>query len=299
MADVFWSSNSPPPSLEASSELARTMVAQALSEKRRIALVTSGGTTVPLEKNTVRYLDNFSSGTRGSVTAELLLEAGYCVIFLHRPRSLQPYVRCIQHDALLHSFEADGPDSIRLSGNSEVATAIANLHRNKNRLVQISFVSVHDYLYLFRALCQALQPAGVYAMVYACAAVSDFYIPESKMTQHKIQSRGPENGLVLSLDPVPKLLGTMNEYCSLALKITFKLETDESILDAKASASLQSYGQDVVVGNLLHSHRTRVKLYFRRPETLSRVVEKLDSVALIEHEFVQQLIQYHKEAIEN
>jgi phosphopantothenate-cysteine ligase len=31
-----------------------------------IALVTSGGTTVPLEKKTVRYIDNFSTGGRGA-----------------------------------------------------------------------------------------------------------------------------------------------------------------------------------------------------------------------------------------
>ncbi|EPZ32566.1 DFP-domain-containing protein [Rozella allomycis CSF55] len=36
----------------------------------RIVIVTSGGTTVPLEKNMVRYLDNFSAGTRGAVSTE-------------------------------------------------------------------------------------------------------------------------------------------------------------------------------------------------------------------------------------
>ena len=37
---------------------------------KRIALVTSGGTTVPLENNTVRFIDNFSAGTRGATSAE-------------------------------------------------------------------------------------------------------------------------------------------------------------------------------------------------------------------------------------
>lgn len=44
----------------------------------------SGGTTIPLEHNTVRYVDNFSAGTRGSVSAEYFLEHGYAVIFMHR-----------------------------------------------------------------------------------------------------------------------------------------------------------------------------------------------------------------------
>lgn len=36
----------------------------------RIVVVTSGGTIVPLERNTVRYIDNFSTGTRGAMSVE-------------------------------------------------------------------------------------------------------------------------------------------------------------------------------------------------------------------------------------
>jgi phosphopantothenate-cysteine ligase len=57
-----------------------------------VALVTSGGTTVPLERRTVRFLDNFSTGLRGaSLAAERLLCAGYRVVFLHRAGSEQPF----------------------------------------------------------------------------------------------------------------------------------------------------------------------------------------------------------------
>ena len=37
---------------------------------RRIVLVTSGGTIVPLERQMVRFLDNFSAGSRGAISAE-------------------------------------------------------------------------------------------------------------------------------------------------------------------------------------------------------------------------------------
>lgn len=37
---------------------------------RCVAVVTAGGTTVPLERNTVRFLDNFSTGARGAASAE-------------------------------------------------------------------------------------------------------------------------------------------------------------------------------------------------------------------------------------
>lgn len=40
-----------------------------------IAVVTSGGTTVPLERRCVRFVDNFSSGTRGALSAEQFLNA--------------------------------------------------------------------------------------------------------------------------------------------------------------------------------------------------------------------------------
>jgi phosphopantothenoylcysteine synthetase/decarboxylase len=39
-----------------------------------VVLVTSGGTTVPLERNCVRFLDNFSQGTRGALSAEAFIE---------------------------------------------------------------------------------------------------------------------------------------------------------------------------------------------------------------------------------
>lgn len=56
-------------------------------------LFQSGGTTVPLEHNTVRFVDNFSAGTRGSASAEYFLDQGYAVIFMHRLKSLEPFIR--------------------------------------------------------------------------------------------------------------------------------------------------------------------------------------------------------------
>jgi phosphopantothenate-cysteine ligase len=39
-------------------------------EKDRIVCITSGGTSIPLEKNTVRSVENFSAGQRGANSAE-------------------------------------------------------------------------------------------------------------------------------------------------------------------------------------------------------------------------------------
>lgn len=56
-----------------------------------IVVVTSGGTMVPLEKNMVRFIDNFSQGTRGAASAECFLAEGYAVIFVHRKKSRMPF----------------------------------------------------------------------------------------------------------------------------------------------------------------------------------------------------------------
>ena len=40
---------------------------------KNLVVVTSGGTSVPLEKNTVRSVENFSTGNRGALSAENFL----------------------------------------------------------------------------------------------------------------------------------------------------------------------------------------------------------------------------------
>lgn len=56
-----------------------------------IACVTSGGTTVPLERNCVRFIDNFSAGTRGALSTEQFLEVCCPIPLIDRNR------RCMCH----------------------------------------------------------------------------------------------------------------------------------------------------------------------------------------------------------
>ena len=60
-----------------------------------IALVTSGGTAAPLEHNCVRFLDNFSTGTRGAYAVEEFCKRGYAVIHLKREGSIAPFGRIL------------------------------------------------------------------------------------------------------------------------------------------------------------------------------------------------------------
>ncbi|KAL7543327.1 hypothetical protein ACHAXR_012679 [Thalassiosira sp. AJA248-18] len=60
-----------------------------------VALVTSGGTAADLEHNCVRFLDNFSTGTRGAYAVEEFCKRGYAVIHLKREGSVAPFGRVL------------------------------------------------------------------------------------------------------------------------------------------------------------------------------------------------------------
>lgn len=51
----------------------------------------------------------------------------------------------------------------------------------QEKLLEITFTTVAEYLWLLRAACQALAPLGRRAILYLAAAVSDFYIPPNEM----------------------------------------------------------------------------------------------------------------------
>ena len=101
-AKEYFEQASPPSLLQENIKQVRNFIEHNQSINRRIVLVTSGGTTVPLESQTVRFLDNFSAGTRGSASAECFIERGYACIFLHRQWSLEPYTRAYSHQ--VHCF---------------------------------------------------------------------------------------------------------------------------------------------------------------------------------------------------
>ncbi len=101
-------------------------------------------------------------------------------------------------------------------------------------------MSVSDYLWRLRELCEALQPHGTRAMVVLAAAVSDFYIPVDAMSEHKIQSGQHSQHLVLHLAAVPKMLGEIKQHwCPEATLVSFKLETDPAILFHKAEGAIK------------------------------------------------------------
>mmetsp|Transcript_28408 Transcript_28408/g.76952 ORF Transcript_28408/g.76952 Transcript_28408/m.76952 type:complete len:509 (-) Transcript_28408:138-1664(-) len=78
----------------------QSFVVRHASHHRPIALVSSGGTAADLEINSVRCLDNFSTGKRGAISVEEFLRRGYAVIHLWRKGSASPYGRVLSQSIM-------------------------------------------------------------------------------------------------------------------------------------------------------------------------------------------------------
>ncbi|XP_069675237.1 phosphopantothenate--cysteine ligase isoform X2 [Periplaneta americana] len=264
----------------------------------------SGGTTVPLEHNTVRFVDNFSAGTRGSASAEYFLEKGYVVIFVHRLKSLEPYVRHFMGQKFLDMLEIhnDEAETSVVVKSDHVNSVLPILTKYKStmearHLLCIPFTTLTEYMWLLRAACECLAPFGARAVLYLAAAVSDFYIPSSQMPTHKMQSEaGAPN---ISLQLVPKILEPLvNTWVPHAYVVSFKLETDENLLITRARGALSKYKHKMVIANILHTRKYRVVLVMAT--TCSEIVldpEEIEAGIEIESKIVSELTKRHESFI--
>ena len=313
--------NPPPERLRVQVASTKTFIEHHHRAGRKVVLVTSGGTTVPLEVRTVRFIDNFSSGHRGAASAESFLDANYAVIFVHREHSLLPYSRHFSHSV-------DGILDVLTEGNDGKIEAEAQYQeklgdqlrryqaaKRNNQLLLIPYTTITDYLWLFRTIPAIMQLLGSSALIYLAAAVSDFFIPRNKLAEHKIQSRGPgrtatteaspathSDKLILELDPVPKFLSHLvSTWAPSAMTISFKLETDSTLLISKAKSSLARYHHHLVIGNVLATRRSEVVFVSRGdvPERWIRVAQQENGNDTVEIEavFVPEVIRLHERFI--
>lgn len=283
-AESFYFTHEPPPKdLKTNTTLAREFINRHAHDDRRVVLVTSGGTTVPLEQQTVRFIDNFSAGTRGATSAEYFLQNGYAVIFLHRQFSLLPYSRHYSHNTrsfLDYMREEDGRVIVDQQHQDQMLQVLRQYNEAKrdNKLLILSYVTITEYLWNLREVAQLMKPLGPKAMFYLAAAVSDFFVPQDRMVEHKIQSneeflqtakasgkdkqpaaRTEGRSLVIDLEPVPKFLKQLVDgWAPEAMIVSFKLETDPSILVTKAKYALNKYSHHLVIGNLLLTRKWEV-----------------------------------------
>ncbi|KAI3406250.2 CAB2 [Candida oxycetoniae] len=305
--DDYFANHKPPSYLpEIKQELEEFVSYHKETTGKRIALVTSGGTTVPLENNTVRFIDNFSAGTRGATSAEYFLENGYAVIFLHREFSLLPYSRHYSHSTncfLDYMTESNGKIEI----DPKFSDAMLQVYRkykqaqDSSSLLLIPYTTVNQYLYTLKLISEELKVYGSKAVFYLAAAVSDFFIPESRMPQHKIQSSATQNGeLSIHLAQVPKFLSRLvDNWSSGAMIISFKLETDNNLLLKKARSALERYHHQLVIGNLLQTRKKEVVFVSSDKEDhwIRLTDEELKNGKMIESEMIPAVIKLHDEWI--
>ena len=151
-------------------------------------------------------------------------------------------------------------------------------------------------------------------MVYSAAAVSDFYVPLRDMNTHKIQSS--DGKPYLALTNTPKMLYMVsNIWAPEAYLVSFKLETDTTILLDKATSAITRWGYqktimnrynvDCVVANILMTRYNEVRLVFNgasyknrhlsfdRSSPISVEVVIKNSEEPLEAIFVPRLVQAH------
>ena len=303
MADwqEYFSKSRPPSNIDEAKRTIQDFASKHHQFGRKVVLVTSGGTTVPIESNTVRFLDNFSQGTRGACSAEYFLLHGYAVIFLHRRRSLEPFCRHFEgHNALdLLDLQVDANGSCRVAVDESRAPGLQDIVRRYKEvqseclLLKIGFMTLSDYLCLLKASAEALSPLGPNVMFYLAAAVSDFYIPDSDMEEHKIQSS--DSGFNLRMQSTPKMLSPLvKEWANGAFVVSFKLETDVNIISRKARDALQKYNHQVVIANILQTRRKTVVLVTPFEEVAIWMSDKeLELGKEIEEKIVAELTRRH------
>ncbi|KAF4747667.1 hypothetical protein FOZ62_023816 [Perkinsus olseni] len=227
----------------------------------RLVVISSGGTTVALERRTVRFLDNFSTGNRGAGMAESFImmneepsSSRYYVVYFHRKGGscAMPFVRHLPDATEQLELMSTGDQGMQFDSYLQARPSSDVLSRY---LLCVEFSSVTDYLSSLEKIAKIVNPLGPRAALILAAAVSDFYVPLDQMPENKIQSGAHlEDGLTLHLTGVPKVLGHVKgTWCPQALVISFKLETDPDILFEKASGAIKKYGVDAVVANVLES----------------------------------------------
>lgn len=211
------------------------------------------------------------------------------MIFLHREETLKPFSRRFSH--IFDSLKVEGDKVIcdlpRIKEAVELAT------QYKHRILYVSFSTLESYFFYLDEISRQLVPLKSRALLYLAAAVSDFYIEEEKLPTHKIQSSGGELNLRLSLAPkaIEKIV---NKIVPEAYVVSFKLETDESILVDKSRAAIVKYGHELVIGNLLQTRKQHVVLVdARNTENIDLTEEQLKSGVEIEQTIIEKLRERH------
>ena len=127
---------------------------------------------------------------------EHFIRNGYRVIMLQRSGSASPYGRWLGKH-VSPSLDMDFVNALEVSDSKKVEFARTGATPELVKVVEeccqanesgalflTSFTTLPEYLVKLRVCTRALDPCGPDAVLYFCAAVSDFFIPQSLMPTH-------------------------------------------------------------------------------------------------------------------
>lgn len=145
---------------------------------------------------------------------------------------------------------------MRLEDPDEVEKAANMLTMHKayrGRLLELPFLDLQEYLFLFRACCRAIAPLGHRACLFLSAGLTKKYIPKSDLRPASSNPLDQKDG-PLKLSPVPHVVRVARTtWCPKAMIISFKLQTDYYALTEDAHQQLEKLGNHLVVANLVAS----------------------------------------------
>ena len=245
-----------------------------------------------------------------------------CTLQLERKNNISSVTSTLS--TFLEGEENDIETSFKKSRLTRALVSVANA-RSSGRLLEIPFTTVAEYLSKLAIIANTTREEfpTMRSIFILAAAVSDFYIPEMELSLHKLESRqekdnkdsdstsmSTENGLHLYLKPVPKALGELKKKwaASTSCIVSFKLETDKTILEKKALAAIDMYNVDAVVANMLETRYGEVTIIQKSSNgEIKRTVIKavgiidpttcLSPVQDVEDRLAQALVHLHEEML--
>ena len=206
-------------------------------------LLTSGGTKVPIDR--VRSITNMSRGTFGAkIARQILIQSRY------EPKDKEVHLTYLgaKEFRMPFSFRVDfAEEEVPVGGDGYLGRATL-YGFCKNRYRQVVYKTFEEYAKALERLVKEEQPD----LVILAAAVSDYVVVDP--VGGKIRSG---SDLKIELEPAPKLITRIKEWCPGCCLVGFKLlvgSNDDELLEA-AWRSLEQNGCSFVVANDLRDIR--------------------------------------------
>ena len=190
---------------------------------------------------------------------------------------------------------------------SKLKSIQADRHRayTEHGFLEIEFTTVYEYLHLLRLVSEKVNAYANDVIIIHAAAVSDFYIPWSELASHKIQSNALETSgnLFANFSSTPKMLKMCRDVWSPnAFCVSFKLETDASIIEQKTLSAMEKYNMHCIVANELDKRYDEVTLFQKEEHEEGKKTGAVDALRLlrdpgeedIEKQLVDELKRRHE-----